>query len=261
MMKPKKLAIVNFWWCSEINNFLYFLKNFMFNFFLRPLSQKLYAPIELEKLVHTESDSSCCNEEQRQQSWLLVAGFKAGYYMLECSLVMTNPGLLKIGSDDHSVEFCLQINSPHLKKRIFWLDDSVNSMAIKLVGEVDDCLAIRYLRLVPLRRSFATRRMLYRLRMTPQQLREKSSQSGLDEQTWLRRAYELIFLADQDKAYQYWQDQVEPDLLQDLPVPLQSRRGSAFCLVLSSRLQTGSCGSSTHAASLESESGSHSGVH
>lgn len=140
---------------------------------------------------------------------------KRGWYMIECQ---TRVACVLSFSCDESLGcnkyvFELPVRRTSMAKRIIFLQKNVDSMHMTLKGlaNISDIL---YLRFVPLRRSFAIKRMLRRLRVNEEYMQQQALRSHRSFEVFLSGAYNNLFSSDRDSQYQHWVLQTEPELLE-----------------------------------------------
>ncbi len=100
-------------------------------------------------------------------------------------------------------KFELQVNNSGIIKRIIFLQKKHAVCRITLRNS-SKTNKINSLRFVPLRRSFAVRRMLKRLSITPKYIRQEVTRRGCHFDDLLFRAYDRLFSTDKDALYQSW---------------------------------------------------------
>ncbi len=143
---------------------------------------------------------------------------KAGYYMIEYFATSSNTRVLylKFGGAGSIISFSL--SDGKVGKRIVFLSNFVNLINFKLDSEYDAICSIgrppvKYLRIIPLRKSFAVRRMLHRLNSEEAKVAERAAKRQVSFMDYLYRTYEQTFIRDQFIIYQLWQKEVEQELL------------------------------------------------
>lgn len=174
----------------------------------RAFSKRLYPPCHDSLIVVGVTDAG-------ELLCVLDASVKKGWYMIEFQAKATC--VLSFLCDERrgggKSVFELPVRRAGMAKRIMFLQEDTDSIKITLKG-LTDLSDIRYLRFVPLRRSFAIKRMLRRLRINKEYMHKQALRSNRSFDVFLSGAYNNLFSSDGGSQYRHWVLQTEPELLE-----------------------------------------------
>ena len=179
----------------------------------KQVSQRLYPPLNVQQLLF------------RQQVAAQVADISfvlsPGYYMLECCALRSLKSYVTLTLNDAVVK--LPLAQDKMTKRIIFCDRACTAFELGYFCDEQDLPSdvveqpLSFLRLVPLRKSFAESRMLRRLGASRSSVMARAKKLGHELHAYLYSAYDRSFVLDAkahaDAVYLRWLDEVEPDLL------------------------------------------------